>query len=65
MDWCKIFYTIRNLVAQHEYITDVTHLKPFYHDLTYVVPLNITVKDTDEYVVDQIVGHNISDPTDT
>jgi len=28
------------------------------------VPLNIAVKDTDEYVVDQIVGHNISDPTD-
>jgi hypothetical protein len=29
------------------------------------VPLNIAVKDTDEYVVDQIVGHNISDPIDT
>ena len=29
------------------------------------MPLNIAVKDTDEYVVDQIVGHNISDPTDT
>jgi hypothetical protein len=61
----KNIYTIRNLVTQHEYVADVTHLKPFYHDPTYVVPLNIAVKDTDEYVVDQIVGHNISDPTDT
>jgi len=30
------------------------------------VPLNIiAVKDADKYDVDQIVGHNISDPTDT
>jgi len=27
--------------------------------------MNIAVKDKDEYVVDQIVGHNISDPMDT
>ena len=26
------------------------------------MPLNIVVKDTDEYVVDRIVGHSISDP---
>ena len=45
----KNIYTIRNLATQHEYIADVTHLKPFYHDRTYVVPLNIAVKDTDEY----------------
>jgi len=45
--------------------TLLTHLKPSYHDPKYVAPLNITVKDKDEYVVDQIVEHNISDPTDT
>ena len=50
--------TIRDIDNQHEYIADVTHLKPFYHDPTYVVPLNIAVKDTDEYVIDQIVGYN-------
>ena len=47
--------TIHNLVNQHEYIADVTHLKPFNHNPTYVVPLNIVVKDTDEYIIDQIV----------
>jgi len=46
-------------------IADVTHFKPFNHAPTYVVPLNIVVKDTDEYVVDQIVGHHIYNPTDT
>ena len=46
-------------------LLSTSHLKPFYHHPTYVVPLNIAVKDTNEHVVDQIVGHNISDPSDT
>ena len=50
----KNMYTIRNLVTQHEYTADVTHLKPFYHAPTCVVPLNIAVKDTDEYVVEHL-----------
>jgi hypothetical protein len=46
-------------------LADVTHLKPFYHDPTYVVPLNIAVKDTDEYVVEKILAHDVSDAKDT
>ena len=45
-------YTIRNLVTGKEYMVDVTHLWPFCFDPAYVTPLNITVKDTDEFVVD-------------
>jgi hypothetical protein len=61
----KNVYTIQHLVTKREYLVDVTHLKPFYHDPTYVVPLNIAVKDTDEYVVESIVEHDVSDPKDT
>ena len=53
----KNIYTIRNLVTQHEYIADATQLNLVYHDPIYVVSLNIAVNNTDEYVVDQIVGH--------
>ena len=65
-DWN--IYTIRDLVTHHEYIGDVTHLKPFYHEPTfrlYVFPLIIAVKDKDEYVVDKIVGYDISYPAET
>ena len=34
------------------------------YDPTYVKPLNITVKDTDETVVKLIVEHDFSDPQD-
>ena len=57
-------YTIRNLVTDKEYVVDVTHIRPFYYDPTYVTPLNIAVKDTDETVVDMIVKHDFSDPKD-
>ena len=43
-----------NLVTDKEYVVDVTHIRPFYYDPTYVTPLNI-VKETDETVVDMIV----------
>ena len=57
-------YTIRNLVTDKEYVVDVTDIRPFYYDPTYVTPLNIAVKDTDETVVDMIVKHDFSDPKD-
>jgi len=44
----KIACAISNPVTQHDYMAH-THLKPFYHDPN--------VKD--EYIVDQIVGHNL------
>ena len=55
-------YSIRTLVTNKEYVVDVTHTHPFYFDPTYVTPLNIVVKDTDETVVDTIIQHNFSDP---
>ena len=50
-------YSIRNLVTNK---VDVTHIRPFYFDPTYVTPLKIAVKDTDETVVDTIVQHDSS-----
>jgi hypothetical protein len=60
----KSRYSIRNLVTNKEYVVDVTHIRPFYFHPTYVTPLNIAVKDTDETVVDAIVQHDFSDPQD-
>ena len=53
-------YSIRNLVTNKEYVVNVTHIRPFYFDPTYVTPLKIAVKDTDETVVDTIVQHDSS-----
>jgi hypothetical protein len=38
----------------------VTHLKPFIYDPDFVTPLNVAVKDTDEFVVESIVDHQLS-----
>ena len=57
-------YTIRNLVTDKEYVVDVIHTRPFSYDPTYVTPLNIAVKCTDETVVDMIVKHDFSDSKD-
>jgi hypothetical protein len=51
-------------VTNKEYRVDVMHLRPFYFDPDFVTPLNIAVKDTDEYVVEKIVTHDFSDPND-
>jgi hypothetical protein len=57
----KWVYTIRNLVNLKCYEVDVTHIKPFYFDPTYTTPLHVAVRDTDEYVVDHIVEHKLTD----
>jgi hypothetical protein len=49
-------------VTDKEYVVDVTHIH-IYVDPNYVTPLNV-VKDTDEAVVDAILQHDFSDPTD-
>ena len=54
----KPCYTIRNLVIDKEYVVDFTHIWPFCYDPTYVTPLNIVVKDTDETMMDMIVKHD-------
>jgi hypothetical protein len=53
----KFVYQIQNLVTEKTYEVDVTHIKPFYYDPTYVNPLHIAIRDTHEYVVEQIVDH--------
>jgi hypothetical protein len=50
-------YTIENLITGRITRTHVTQLKPFYYDPTYILPLNIAVKDTDEFVVEDILEH--------
>ena len=62
--WKKTYYTIRNLVTDKAYVVDVTHMRPFYFNPNYVTPLHVAVKDTDETVVDAILQHDFSDPTD-
>ena len=54
----KTRYNIRNLVTDNEYVVDVNHIRPFNYDPAYVTPLNITVKDLDETVVELIVQHD-------
>jgi hypothetical protein len=39
----------------------VTHIKPFYFDPIYTTSLHIAVRDTDEFVVDHIVEHKLTD----
>ena len=51
------------MVTDKQYV-DVTHIRPFYLDPTYVTPLNVAVKNTDETEVDAILQHDFSDPTD-
>jgi hypothetical protein len=58
----KVWYTIQNLITTNEYYADVTHLKPFYYDPTYVTPLNVAVKDSAETIVESILAHNFDDP---
>ena len=53
-------YVIRNLVTQRDALADVTHLKPFFYDPDFVTPLNVAVRDTDEFVVEAIVAHQLS-----
>jgi hypothetical protein len=35
----------------------IAQLKPFQFDPTYVTPLNVAVKDTEEFVVEAILAH--------
>jgi hypothetical protein len=49
--------TIENLVTGRLTKTHIAQLKPFKYDPTYVTPLNVAVKDTEEYVVAEILQH--------
>ena len=53
-------YTMHNLVTGKEYTVDVKHLRPFYFYPNYVTPLKIKAKDTNEYVVEKIVDHDLT-----
>ena len=39
------------------------HLKPFYYNPDEVIPLNVTIKDTHEQIVDKIIEHSIDEVT--
>jgi hypothetical protein len=50
-------YTIENLVTGRITRTHVSQLKPFYYDPSYIIPLNVAVKDTEEFIVEDIMEH--------
>ena len=58
----KLWYTIRNLTNGKEYSADVTHLRPFYYDPKFVMPINVAARDRNEYVVKQILKHDLTGP---
>ena len=59
----KIHYTPLNLVTNHEYKVDVMHLKPFYYEPNEVIPLNVTLTDTTEHLVEEILDHKTNETT--
>ena len=59
----KIHYTLLNLVNNHEYKADVTHLKPLYYDPNEVIPLSVALRDTTEHLVEAILDHKINETT--
>jgi hypothetical protein len=50
-------YTVENLITGRSTRTHVSQLKPFIYDPSYTIPLNVAVKDTEEFVVEDIVEH--------
>jgi len=59
----KIHHTQLNLVNNHEYKADVTHLKPFYYDPNEVIPLSVALRDTMEHLVEAILYHKVNETT--
>jgi hypothetical protein len=58
----KLWHTIRNLTNGKEYSANVTHLRPFYYDPKFLTPIHVAARDTNEYVVKQILKHDFTDP---
>ena len=54
---CGDTYTIENLVTKMTTRTHVSQLKPFIYDPNYVIPLDVAVRDTEEYIVGDIIEH--------
>ena len=50
-------YEVQNLVSMAVSRVHVKQLKDFYYDPKRTIPLNIAVKDTDEFVVEDIINH--------
>jgi hypothetical protein len=57
----RYIYTLLNLVSKTEHDADISQLKPFYYDPSFVNPLNIAVKDSEEFIVGDIIDHQLSD----
>jgi len=58
----KLWYTLCNLTNRKEYSADVTRLRQFSYDSKFVTPINLAARDTNEYVVKQILRHDFTDP---
>jgi hypothetical protein len=49
--------TIENLFNGRMTTNHIAQLKPFRYDPRYITPLNVAVKDTEEFVVEAILNH--------
>ena len=63
-NWLMLKYLYKPNPCNSERVHCWRHSSQISHN-PKVVPLNVAVKDTDEDVIDQIVGQSISDPVDT
>jgi hypothetical protein len=50
-------YSLRNLVTERKTDFHVHFLKPFLYDERVTVPLEVAIKEHDEYLVEQIMDH--------
>jgi hypothetical protein len=48
--------TIENLITGRQTKTHISLLKPFYWDKNTTTPINVAAKDSEEFVVDDIIN---------
>jgi hypothetical protein len=53
-------YQIQNLVTGRKTYSNIKTLKSFHYNPDHIKPINIAVKDTDEFVVGHIVSHRMT-----
>ena len=50
-------YTLRDLVSQKEFSVHITRLTPFEYDPLYTDPVQVAVKEQEEYFIEAILAH--------
>ena len=60
---CRALFATLPRVRIYIYLADVTYLRPFFYDPKFTTPLNVTARDSKEYVVKCVVRHDFPPPT--